>query len=277
MMKKSYKSVVLVTGASSGFGKLTAQMLIDKGYIVYGAARRVEKMQDLIEAGGYAIKMDVSDEASVKSGIDQIVKEQGCIDVLINNAGYAAYGPVETTSMDIIMKEFQVNVFGLVRVTQAVLPHMRNQRSGRVINISSVVGKISSPLFAWYAGSKHTVEAISDALRMEVKGFGIKVSVIEPGVFSTGFDNVALTEIEAVDGGPAYKNMIESFKKAFAKMYSKAPSPEPVANAIVHAISSDKPKIRYRVGTDSKGAVFIRKTFGDTLFDKIITTQMGIK
>ena len=276
-MKKCNKSVVLVTGASSGFGKLTAQMLIDKGYIVYGAARRVEKMQDLIEAGGYAIKMDVSDETSVKSGVEQIIKEQGVIDVLINNAGYAAYGPVETTSMDIIMKEFQVNVFGLVRVTQAVLPYMRKQKSGRIINISSVVGKISSPLFAWYAGSKHTVEAISDALRMEVKGFGIKVSIIEPGVFSTGFDNVALTEIEAVDGGPAYRNMIEAFKKAFAKMYSKAPKPDPVAKAIVHAISSDSPKIRYRVGTDSKGAVFIRKTFGDTLFDKIIMTQMGIK
>ncbi len=137
---------ILITGASSGFGKLAAKQLIEKGYVVYGAARRVEQMQELADLGGHAIQMDVTNDESVKQGVAQIVKEQRKIDVLVNNAGYAQYGIMETTELEHAKKQYDVNVFGLVRVSQAVLPHMRKQKSGTIINLSSVAGKVSFPM-----------------------------------------------------------------------------------------------------------------------------------
>jgi NADP-dependent 3-hydroxy acid dehydrogenase YdfG len=160
------KKVILVTGASSGIGKATAQQLIKEGHIVYGAARRIEKMKDLEESGGHAIQMDVIKEQEVKACADRIIKEQGRIDVLVNNAGYAVYGPVENVDLEDARRQFEVNIFGLAAITKEVLPYMREAKSGTIINISSIGGKIYTPLGAWYHATKHALEGWSDCLRI---------------------------------------------------------------------------------------------------------------
>ena len=268
------KKVILVTGASSGFGKFTALELIKKGYTVYGAARRVEQMQELVSAGGHALKMDVTNDDSVESGVNQIIDEQGKIDVLVNNAGYGSYAFIESADIDQMKRMFEVNVWGTVRVSQHVLPHLREQGAGRIVNISSIVGKVSTAFLGFYAASKHAVEALSDAMRQEVGRFGIKVSMVEPGAFSTGFDDKVLEEMKDVQAGEAYQGIVDSFMPFFKDMYSKAPTPEPVVKAIVNAIESNNPKSRYAVGTDAKGGIFMKGLLSDKTFDKVMLGQM---
>jgi len=270
------QKVVLITGASSGFGKLVAMGLIEKGMIVYGAARRVDKMQDIVARGGHAIKMDVTAESTIQEGIDQIIKEQGRIDVLINNAGYAAYGFVETTDIDHLKRMFDVNVWGMVRCTQKVLPCMRKQNSGTIINISSIVGKVSAGFLGFYAASKHAVEAISDATRQEVGRFGINVSVIEPGAFKTGFDDVVHDELKKVETSEIYQPILKRFISFFDKLYSKAPTPEPVVKAIIKIVYSDKPRIRIAVGSDAKMGIMLKSLVSDKLFDSLMLKQLNM-
>jgi len=271
------KKTVLITGASSGFGKFTALELIKKGYTVYGAARRLNKMKDLEEAGGQAIQMDVTDDTSVAKGIEQILNEQGNIDALVNNAGYGSYAFVETANIVQMKRMFEVNVWGLVRVSQHVLPHMRKQGRGRIINISSIAGKTSLAFMGFYASSKFAVEAISDALRQEVGRFGINVSVIEPGAFSTGFDDTVVNELKDVNPGEAYQSIVDNFIPEFKKIYSKAPTPEPVVKAIITAIDSKNPKTRYPVGMDAKMGVLMKKWIGDKTMDNLMLGQMKMK
>lgn len=160
---------------------MTAEALLAQGYTVYHAARRLDQMDDLKAKGAHPLRMDVVDDASVQAGVKRIIDEQGRIDVLINNAGYAVYGMIESVDLELARRQFEVNVFGVARLTRTLLPHMRRQTSGHIINISSVVGKVSGSVLGWYAASKHSVEAISDALRVEVESFGIRVAMIEPG------------------------------------------------------------------------------------------------
>lgn len=274
MTSENSKKVVLITGASSGFGKFTAKDLIKRGYIVYGAARRVEQMQDLIDAGGHAIKMDVTNDESVKAGVGRIIDEQGRIDVLVNNAGYGSYGFVETADLEQMKKMYEVNVWGLVRVSQQVLPHMRERKQGRVINISSLAGKMSMAFLGFYASSKFAVEAISDALRQEVGRFGIDVSVIEPGAFQTGFEDKVLDELKDAAPGEVYQPIVDSFIPNLRDIYSKAPTPEPVVEAIVSGIESSKPKTRYLVGTDATMGQFMNRILGDRTVDSLVLNQM---
>jgi NADP-dependent 3-hydroxy acid dehydrogenase YdfG len=271
------KKIVLITGASSGFGKFTALELIKKGYCVYGAARRVEKMQELVKAGGNAIKMDVTNDASVKSGIAQIIKERGRIDVLVNNAGYGSYSFVETVNIEQMKRMYDVNVWGLVRVTQNVIPYMRKQNNGRIINISSIAGKSSLAFMGFYSSSKFAVESISDALRQEVGRFGMDVSIIEPGAFSTGFEDTVFEELKEVKHGPVYQKIFDNFLPAFKKTYDKAPTPEPVVNAIIKAIESRKPKTRYPVGMDAKMGVLMTKMLSDKAMDNVMLSSMNLK
>lgn len=271
------KKIILITGASSGFGKFTAKELIKKGYTVYGAARRVDQMDDLKEMGGHAIKMDVTSDESVKAGVDQIIKEQGRIDALVNNAGYGSYAFVETADIDQMKRMYDVNVWGLVRVSQHVLPYMRENKSGTIVNISSIVGKVSMAFLGFYSSSKHAVEAISDAMRQEVGRFGVQVAIVEPGAFKTEFDDVVLEEMKAIDPGQAYQPMIDSFIPFFKKMYEKAPTPEPVVKAIINAIEAKKPKARKAVGSDAKMAITVKGLIGPRTFDSIMLGQIKLK
>ncbi len=271
------RKTILITGASSGFGKFTALELIKKGYTVYGAARRVEKMKDLVEAGGHAIRMDVTDDISVTEGVTQILGEQGKIDVLVNNAGYGSYAFIETADIDQMKRMYDVNVWGLVRTSQHVLPHMRKQGHGRIINISSIAGTTSLAFMGFYSSSKFAVESISDALRQEVGRFGIDVSVIEPGAFSTGFDDTVLNELKEANHGETYQPIVDNFIPEFKKTYEKAPTPEPVVEAITAAIESKNPKTRYPVGMDSKMGVIMKKLLSDRTMDNLMMKQMNLK
>ena len=184
--------VILITGASSGIGKDTALNLIKEGHIVYGAARRISKMKDIVEAGGHSIKMDILNNEDVDKAIDQVISEHNRIDVLVNNAGYGLWGAVETISIDEAKRQFDVNIFGLAYLTKKVIPIMRNQKSGKIINMSSMGGKVYTPFGAWYHATKYALEGWSDCLRIELKSFGINVILIEPGVIKTEFQDVMM-------------------------------------------------------------------------------------
>lgn len=268
--------VVLVTGASSGIGKATARQLIKDGYTVYVAARRVEQMEDLKELGAIPLKMDITKEEDVKSVIETIIDRDGGVDVLVNNAGYAIYGAVEDTSIEDARRQFEVNIFGLARLTQLVLPHMREQAAGNIINISSMGGKMYTPLGAWYHGTKHALEGWSDCLRLELKQFNIDVVIIEPGVIVTEFGDVMMDPMIERSGNGPYEKMAKSVRASTDEMYSKGQGtpPEAIAKVISKAIKAKKPKTRYVKGKFAKPMMFIRKWFGDRVFDKIVLSQV---
>lgn len=271
------KKVILITGASSGIGKETALRLIREGNTVYGAARRVERMKDLQQAGGYAIAMDVTDDQSIQEGLAQVIKEQGQVDVLVNNAGYAIYGSVEETSIDDARRQFEVNLFGLARLTQLVLPHMRAAKRGTIINISSMGGKVYFPLGAWYHGTKHALEGWSDSLRLELKQFGIDVVIIEPGAIKTEFGEVMTAPMmERSSEGP-YAKITKVMEKAVTDSYEKPNSSSPpsvIAHVISKAIKAKKPKTRYVAGKMAKPMMWIRKYLGDRVYDKAVMSQV---
>lgn len=268
--------IILITGASSGIGKETSKKLLSEGHIVYAVARRVEQMQDLKKLGAITVPMDISKEEDIRTCIDKIIKEQGRIDVLFNNAGFALYGSVEEVSLDDARYQFEVNMFGLARITQLVLPHMRKQQSGKIISTSSVAGKIHSPLGAWYHASKHALEGWSDCLRVEVKSFGIDVVVIEPGSIDTEFAQVSGAPMLENSGDGPYKNLAVAVAKVHKNSYKPgaASSPSVIADAVMQAIKAEKPKTRYAVGKMAKPSVWMSRLLGDKTFDRIIMGMM---
>ncbi|MDF2936204.1 MAG: short-chain dehydrogenase [Paenibacillaceae bacterium] len=270
------KKIILITGASSGIGKAASQKLLAEGNIVYATARRLEQMQDLKKKGAITLKMDISDEEAIQACIDKILKEQQRIDVLFNNAGFALYGSVEETSLSDARYQFEVNMFGLAKVTQLVLPHMRKQGSGTIINTSSVAGKIHSPLGAWYHASKHALEGWSDCLRLEVKPFGINVVVIEPGTIETEFAQVSGAPMLQNSGDGPYGGMAKAVAKMHAKSYKPgaASSPSVIADTVVKAIRANKPKTRYAVGKMAKPSILLRKLLSDRSMDKMIMSMI---
>ena len=197
--------VALVTGASSGIGEETARLLRRDGFEVYAVARRVDRMAGLTEEGVHTFAMDVTDDASMTSGVQRVLDEQGRIDVLVNNAGYGSYGAVEDVPIDEARRQFEVNVFGLARLVQLVVPHMRDQKSGRIINISSIGGKFYEPLGAWYHATKFAVEGFSDSLRLELAPFGIHVVIVEPGPIITEWNTIARDSLVETSRGGAYE------------------------------------------------------------------------
>lgn len=271
------RKVILVTGASSGIGKATALQLIKEGHVVYGAARRLDQMKDLEEAGGYAIQMDILDEKQIQVAVDLIIEKQGGIDVLVNNAGYAVYGSVEDITIDEARRQFEVNIFGLARLTQTVLPHMRKVSSGTIINISSVGGKIFTPLGAWYHATKHALEGWSDCLRMEVEQFGIDVVIIEPGAIKTEFMDVMNQPMLDRSANGPYEAMAKALDKAGKDAYNKkgrSSGPEVIANTIAKSIAANKPKTRYASGAMAGMLIFMRKWLSDRAFQKVLMSQM---
>lgn len=268
------KKVILVTGASSGMGKVTALDLIKVGYTVYAAARSVDKMQDLAEAGGHVIEMDISKESDAASAVERVLAEQGRIDVIWNNAGYGLYGPVEQIELDKARYQFEVNLFGLAAITQAVLPKMREQRSGLIINTSSMGGKIYTPLGAWYHATKHALEGWSDCLRIELKEFGINVVVLEPGLIDTGFyAGVQYHFDQDFVKGP-YKRIVKALLNSGESGTMKGSDPSVISKTVQKIIRARKPNTRYLVGRMAKPLVGIRNLFGDRVYDKLILSQV---
>ena len=270
------KKIIIVTGASSGLGKDFALELLKHGHLVYGLARRVDNMQDIVQAGGKAIGMDVTDEKQISKAVSQIVAEQGQIDVLINNAGYAVYGPVEEVPIDQARRQFEVNIFGLASLTQKCIPIMREKKSGMIINISSMGGKMYTPMGAWYHATKHALEGWSDCLRLEMKPFGIDVVIIEPGGIKTEFGDVFVDNLQGnMDTGP-YAKALQTISKSTKEMSQKGQLSEPavITELILKAVHSQKPKTRYVAGAYAKPLLFIRKYLGDRLFDRIVMRML---
>lgn len=270
------EKVVLITGASSGFGKLVASRLLVRGYKVYGAARRTELMNDLVKQGAAALSLDVTDDAQAESAIKQIIREEGRLDVLINNAGYGGFGMLECVSMQQAQEQFEVNVFGAMRLIKSALPHMRAQKSGRIINISSMAGEAAFPMLGWYGASKHALESLSDSLRVEVKHFNIKVILIQPGPVNTGFLDVGMKQLDKVEHNLAYRQQADSFRNFFKAQYKKAPGPQKTADMILKAIERKNPKTRYAWGS-SKFIITARKCLPDKVFDSLVSKTIGIQ
>lgn len=270
--------VALVTGASSGIGEAAVLKLKSLGYTVYGAARRVDRMQHLIKSGVHVLAMDVTDDASMRAGIDAIIAQSGRIDVLVNNAGYGSYGAVEDVPMGEARAQFEVNVFGAVRLIQLALPHMRAERSGTIVNITSMGGKIHTPLGAWYHGTKFALEAISDCLRMEVQPFGIDVVVIEPGGIKTEWAGIAADKLRKTSGHGPYAPQANAMTESMVGEASRKRQspPQLIADTIAKAVTARKPKTRYAVGFGAKPMIFMRGVLSDRAFDGMMRQATGI-
>ena len=270
------KKVILITGASSGIGKDTALSLVKEGHIVYGAARRLEMMQDIIQAGGHAIKMDILKDRNIDDVVNQIINKQNRIDILINNAGYGLWGAVETISIDEAKRQFDVNIFGLAYLTKKIIPIMRKQKSGKIINMSSMGGKVYTPFGAWYHATKYALEGWSDCLRIELKSFGIDVILIEPGVIKTEFQDVMMDSTVERSIGTPYEKKLKALEKATQEMYARGigSPPSTITKLIIKAINSHNPKRRYVGGLFAKPMLFIKKWFGDKMYEKAIMSQI---
>jgi NAD(P)-dependent dehydrogenase (short-subunit alcohol dehydrogenase family) len=266
----------IVTGASSGIGEATARRLHQLGYTVYAAARRVDRMTALHEDGIRVVKLDVTDDASMTALVEKVIAETGRVDVLVNNAGYGSYGAVEDVPLDEARRQFDVNVFGLARLTQLVLPYMRAQRSGRVVNISSIGGKIYEPLGGWYHATKFAVEGLSDAMRVELAPFGVDVVVIEPGAIKTEWGGIAAGSALARSGHTAYAErarMVAGLLSAAETNPRLVSPPTVIADAVAKAVTARRPKTRYAVGGGAKPMLFARKLLSDRAFDRLIVAM----
>jgi short-subunit dehydrogenase len=266
--------VALVTGASSGIGAATARRLAQLGYTVYAVARRADRMAALKEQGIRTEAADVTDDAALVALVDKIISETGRIDVLVNNAGYGSYGALEDVPIAEARRQFDVNVFALARLIQLVLPHMRAQRDGYIVNISSIGGKIWEPLGSWYHATKFAVEGLSDSVRAEVAGFGIKVIVIEPGAIRTEWAAISADNLEVASAGTPYREQAR-FVSGTLRATDKSrltSGPAVVANAIARAVQSPRPRTRYAVGGGARSILFTQRLLTDRGFDRFIRT-----
>ena len=267
------QKVILITGASSGIGFDAAMRLAEQGHTVYGGARRTERMEALKEYGVIPIRLDVTDESSVSDAISLILAKDKRIDVLINNAGYGFFGALEDVSLDDARAQFDVNVFGLASLTQKVLPIMRAQHGGTIINISSTAGRVVIHFGAWYHATKYAVEALSDALRMETKEFGIDVVLIEPGGIRTDWGSIAAEHLKESSKGGAYEKAAVKAAEGLKKHYSGKllSDPKVVSKAIMKAVNRRRPRTRYLIGFGSKTLVFLHAVLPSRAYDRIMT------
>jgi NAD(P)-dependent dehydrogenase (short-subunit alcohol dehydrogenase family) len=267
---------VLITGCSTGIGRATAEHLAAKGWKVYATARRPESIADLVGKVHATLALDVTDEASMEAAVKQVEDAEGAVGVLVNNAGYSRSGAVETVPMDDVRRQFETNVFGLVRMCQLVLPGMRRQRYGRIVNLSSMGGRVTFPGGGFYHGTKYAVEAISDALRFEVRGFGVDVVLIEPGLIKTEFGDTVAKEMGEDDGDYAEFNRAVSEGTVAAyqgPMMRLGGGPEAVAKKIEKAISARRPKTRYPVTASARLVLMQKALLPDRGWDRAVGTQ----
>ncbi|MGW3291033.1 oxidoreductase [Streptomyces sp. NPDC001002] len=274
------KNVALVTGASSGIGEATARQLQQAGFIVYGAARRTDRMSGLAASGVRTLSLDVTDEISVGNAVDEIIAAEGRIDVLVNNAGYGSYGALEDVPMAEARAQIEVNVFGLARLTQLVLPHMRARGSGTIVNISSMGGRFATPMGAWYHASKFAVEGLSDALRLELKRFGIDVVLIEPGSIRTDWGAIAANKLRATSSHGPYAEQADAMAKSLERSSrpgTRMASPATViGKAVAKAATTRRPRTRYRVGFGASPLIFLSRLLPDRTFDAFVKRSSGV-
>lgn len=274
-------SVVLITGCSSGFGKLAAVEFARRGDKVFASMRNTAKATSLLDAATSAgaavevIELDVNDSASVAKAVGQVEQKAGPIDILVNNAGIGTHGPVEDFDDDEVLSIFNTNVFGVVRVTRAVLPTMRAQKCGTIVTVGSIAGKVSAPFGGVYAASKHAIEALSDALHYELHPFGIRVVLVEPGGFETEIQNNHLVA-RRFNEGSAYVELERRFASASVKLpgAGELADAQVVANAIVDAAKAEQPKRRYLVGKDAELIGGLHKQMSDEDFEKAMRTTL---
>lgn len=270
------KAPILITGASSGIGAATAARLAARGYRVYASARNAQSLAELAAQGCRTLALDVTDEASLQAAVAEIEATDGPIGVLVNNAGYSQSGALETLPIADVRRQFETNVFGLLRLTQLVLPGMRRAGAGRIINISSMGGRLTFPGGGAYHASKHALEALSDALRFEVAGFGIDVVVIEPGLIRTGFAKVAAGSVAPVAADDPYAAFNAAVARITAEAYESGPAarlgggPEDVAKVIETAISARRPRTRYAVTPSAHVLMGLRRILSDRLWDRFV-------
>lgn len=267
--------VALVTGASSGIGLAVAERLLDDGFRLYVAARSVDKMAGLVARGAVAIAMDITKEADVSAAVERIAADVGGVDLLVNNAGFGLYGPVEEISIDEARYQFEVNVFGLARLTQLLIPAMRARGSGTIVNVTSMGGKIYSHLGAWYHGTKHALEGWSDCLRLELAPFGIDVVIVEPGVIETGFGTVAARQIAERSGNGPYAGQAAAVVAAIDGTYGHGTGSDPkvIAHIVSRAARARRPRTRYVAGKYAKMLIGMRRWMSDRMFDRLIMSQ----
>ena len=263
--------VILITGTAYGIGRSTAEYLLDKGHIVFGGDILVEENLYLNDIGGVALEMDVTNQEHIDKAVQQIINEHGRIDVLVNNAGLGVYGAIEEVTMEDAYYQYDVNLFGLARVTKSVLPHMRKQKSGTIINISSVLGETYGPLAGWYLSSKHALEGWSDALRVELKEFDIDVVIVQPGAINTNFFNVSRSYLDKYKQDSNYTHLYgEPVADSENSVLSNQSEPIVIAKVINKAINAKNPKTRYSAGAYSKLGIFLRRIMTDKMFDRFI-------
>ena len=284
---------VLITGCSSGIGRAAALRLHDAGFTVYATARRTDALTDVASRGLRTVALDVTDEQSMTQAVAAVEADAGPVGVLINNAGYGLYGPVEQVPMAEIRRQFETNFFGLVRLTQLVLPGMRQRGRGRILNVSSMGGRITLPGGAFYHASKYAVEALSDALRMEVAQFGIDVVLIEPGPVKTPWNDVAAASLATADGGPAaadgppaasgdpyleYKAAVgASFGRTQAGLVGRFGStPDDIAKVITQAVTARRPRARYLINPVAKSLVAMNRVLPARAYDSVVRRQYGL-
>ena len=267
---------VLITGCSTGIGRAAAAYLADRGWTVYATARRPETLSDL--TGCRQLQLDVTDEASMEAAVKAIEDEHGAVGALVNNAGYGIHGAFETTSVEDARRQFETNLFGLARLTQLVLPGMRNARRGRIVNMSSMGGRLTFPGGAYYHASKHALEALSDALRFELAPFGIQVVVIEPGAIKTKFVDTAVGTVDHEENDGPYgdfnRKLMLRIESAYRGPLARfAASPDTVARAVHRSLAAKTPKTRYLVTLGAHVLVRTRELLPDRLWDAILRNQ----
>lgn len=269
--------VALVTGATSGIGAATARRLAARGLVVYGAARRADRLAELASAGIRPLPLDLTDDATLTAGVAQVLETEGRIDVLVNNAGYGAYGAVEDVPPQEARRQVEVNLFGVARMAQLVLPAMRSRRSGTIVNVTSMGGRFATPFGGWYHATKFAVEGLSDALRQEVAPFGVRVVVVEPGAIRTEWGGIAMDSALARSGDGAYGDRVRRMVAAIGDGESGIGSSDPdvVARVIERAVTTARPRTRYVVGRGARPVLAARRVLPDRVFDALVARTLG--
>ncbi len=279
-MQSSPSKAVLITGCSSGIGRATALYLVKQGWTVYATARKIEGLGDLEQAGCHLLPLDVTDEASMQSAVASVERAEGAVGVLINNAGYSQSGAIESVAIERVRQQFETNVFGLVQMTQLVLPGMRRQHWGKIVNLSSMGGRLTFPGGGFYHSTKYAIEALTDALRFEVAGFGIDAILIEPGLIRSSFGDRAAGSIDsATVSDDPYATFNTQVAKATRDSYERGPlarlggTPENVAQTIAQAIVSPHSKARYTVTPSARLLITLRQVLPDAVWDRFLGSQ----